>query len=87
MEIKPIRMTINAGLVAKDDALVSLDSQFRSVSEAVQVVYRDRYAGAADRAMANDVDRLIVIVGDFLALMTRLDNEYGPVADADFDFL
>ena len=78
MEIKPIRMTINAGLVAKDDALVSLDSHFRIVAEAVQVVYRDRYAGAADRATANDVDGLIVIVGDFLALMTRLDHEYGP---------
>lgn len=78
MEIKPIRMTINAGLVAKDDALVSLDIHFRIVAEAVQVVYRDRYAGAADRAMANDANGLIVIVGEFLALMTRLDHEYGP---------
>lgn len=85
MEIKPIRMTINAGLDAKDDALITLDSHFRSVAEAVQVAYRDRYAGAADRAMTNDASGLIVIVGEFLALMTRLDREYGPDCSLPID--
>ena len=85
MEIKPIRMTINAGPVAKDDALVSLDSRFREVAEAVQVVYRERYAGAADRAMAKDASGLIVIVGEFLALMRRLNHEYGPDRSLPFE--
>ena len=86
MEIKPIRMTINAGLDTKDDALASLDVAFRSVADAVQNAYRERYAGATGGA-ATDAIALLAVVGDFLAVMSRLDGQYGanaelPVADA-----
>lgn len=86
MEIKPIRMTINASLDAKDDALASLDVRFRSVADAVQTAYRQRYAGAIAGA-ASDVIALLAVVGDFLAVMSRLDGQYGadaelPIEDA-----
>ena len=84
MEIKPIRMTINASLDAKDDALASLDVRFRSVADAVQTAYRQRYAGAIAGA-ASDVIALLAVVGDFLAVMSRLDGQYGADAELPID--
>ena len=86
MEIKPIRMTINASRDARDDALASLDVAFRSASDAVQNAYRKRYAGSSDGA-ASDTIALLTVVGDFLAVMSRLDGQYGadahlPIEDA-----
>lgn len=78
MEIKPIRMTINAGLDVKDDALASLDGHFRRVAEAVQAAHGSRYAVASGRITANDAIALLAVVSDFLAVMARLDHEYGP---------
>lgn len=78
MEIKPIRMMFNAGPYTKDDALASLDEHFRIVAEATQTAYRERYAGASRSVAPNDAIALLAIVGDFLAVMSRLDHEYGP---------
>ena len=80
MEIKPIRMSINAGLDPKDDAPASLTVHFRAAANAVQTAYRERYAGATGGA-ASDTILLLAVVGDFLAVMSRLDRQYG--ADAD----
>ena len=74
MEIKPIRMMFNAGPDTKDDALASLDEHFRSVAEAMQTAYRERYAGASRGVAPNDAISLLAIVGDFLAVMSRLDH-------------
>ena len=73
MEIKPIRMTINAGLGEADDALSPLDAHFRVVSHLIQTASHERVGGGR-----NDTVALLDVVGDFLALMSRLDLEYGP---------
>lgn len=78
MEIKPIRMMINAGLDAKDDALASLDEHFLRAAGAVDAAYRARYTAASEGVNADDAATLLAVVGDFLALMARLDHEYGP---------
>ena len=78
MEIKPIRMMINAGLDAKDDALASLVEHFHRAAGAVQAAHRERYPGASAGAKADDAIMLLAVVGDFLAVMARLDQEYGP---------
>jgi hypothetical protein len=87
MEIKPIRMTINAGLGDKDDALASLREHLRVAAEAVQAAYRERYAGAVAAADRQDAIALLAVVADFLTVMSRLDDEYGadgslPIEDA-----
>ena len=84
MEIKPIRMTINAGLDAKDDALAPMGEHFRVASNAIHAEYRERYGGGVN---GSDAIVLIKVVGDFLAVMSRLDDEYGadrrlPIEDA-----
>ena len=84
MEIKPIRITINAGLDAKDDALASLDVHFRAAAAAVQTAYRQRYAGATGGA-ASDAIALLAVVGDFLAVMSRLDGQYSADAELPVD--
>ena len=86
MEIKPIRMTINAGLDARDDALASLEEHFRHAAGAVQTANRERYPGATGGA-PSDAIAILAVVGDFLAVMSRLDGEYGadaalPIEDA-----
>ena len=84
MEIKPIRMTINAGLDVRDDLQASLHAHFRQAAEAVQAATRERYPGAAAGA-APDALALIEVVGDFLAVMSRLDGEYGVNAALPVD--
>lgn len=78
MEIKPIRMTINAGLDDKDDALASLNEHLRVAAKAVQAAYPQRYAGAAGGGDRQDAIALLAVVADFLTVMSRLDDEYGP---------
>ncbi len=78
MEIKPIRMMGNAVANAKDDALAALDQHFHIVTEVIQKAHRERYAGATAVGGASDAIVLINVVSDFLALMSRLDAEYGP---------
>lgn len=78
MEIKPVRMMINAGLDAKDDALASLDEHFLRAAGAVEAAYRERYAPASQGVKADNAITLLAVVGDFLAVMDRLDHEYGP---------
>ncbi len=78
MEIKPIRMMSNVVANAKDDALAALDQHFHIVTEVIQKTHRQRYAGATVGGGAGDVIVSINIVSDFLALMSRLDGEYGP---------
>ena len=78
MEIKPVRMMINAGLDAKDDALASLDEHFRRAAGAVQAAFGERYPGASADSKADNAITLLAVVGDFLAVMARLDHEYGP---------
>lgn len=87
MEIKPIRLMNNAGLDTKDDALASLDKHFRRAAGAVQAAHRERYPGASAGAKADDAITLLAVVGDFLAVMARLEEEYGsdrtlPIEDA-----
>ena len=77
METKPIRFMLNAGQDTQDDALASLNEHFRRVAEAIQTAYRQRYAGASGGG-ALDVITLLAVVSDFLAVMSRLDDEYGP---------
>ena len=86
MEIKPIRFVNNAGQESEDDALASLDEHFRAMAIAIQHTYRERFAGAVG-GTANDAIALVAIVGDFLAVMARLDRQYGadgtlPIDDA-----
>ena len=83
MEIKPIRLVLNAGQDAGDDALAPLNKHFRVVAEAVNDAYRQRVDGNP----ANDPISLLAIVSDFLSAMSRLDGEYGtdsalPIDDA-----
>ena len=78
MEVKPIRMTINAGLGEADDALSPLDAHFRGVSHIIQTASDERVGGANGGRGRNDTVVLLDVVGDFLALMSRLDLEYGP---------
>ncbi len=85
MEIKPIRMTINAGLDAKDDALISLKEHFRVAADAIHTEYRERFGSVT--GAGNDAIVLLAVVSDFLAVMSRLDDEYGtdralPIEDA-----
>ena len=77
-------MTINAGLDAKDDALASMAEHFRVASNAIHAEYRERYGGGVN---GSDAIALTRVVGDFLAVMSRLDDEYGadrpvPIEDA-----
>ncbi|MEQ1518217.1 MAG: hypothetical protein ABL931_17185 [Usitatibacteraceae bacterium] len=83
MEIKPIRMTVNAGLDSTDDPLVALQARFGVVAAALQTAYRERSADA----FRHDGVVLSEVVSDFLAVMLRLDREYGadsalPIEDA-----
>ena len=78
MEIKPIRIMSNAGATAKDDALASLDQHFHIVTETIQKAHRERYAGATVGGTAGDAIISVSVVSEFLALMSRLDGEYGP---------
>ena len=87
METKPVRMMINAGLDTKDDALASLGEHFRRVAAAVKTGFGERYPGPAAGRKADDAISLLAVVGDFLAVMARLDHEYGsdrtlPIEDA-----
>ena len=77
MEIKPIRMTINAGLDQSEDSSVPLEEHFRMAVDALQVASNERLAGAG-RGVASDMDALLAVAGAFLALMRQLDREYGP---------
>ena len=74
----------NAGQESKDDALASLDQHFRAAAAAIQHTYRERYAGAVG-GTADDAIALLAIVGDFLAVMTRLDQQYGADGDLPVD--
>ena len=85
MEIKPIRMTINAGLGPPDDAFASSGEYFRGVADAVRSTFLDRYAGVTASADENDALTLLAVVGDFLALMSQLDHEYGANHDLPFE--
>ena len=78
MEIKPLRMTINAALGATDDALAPLDEHFSRVADALRTASRQRNTGAHGGGEAFDTTALLALVGDFLALMSRLDLDYGP---------
>ena len=78
MEIKPIRMMINAEAGCGDDALAPLEEHFRRLADAIRKAYRERYAGANGVASALDAIALLAVVRDFLAVMSRLDDEYGP---------
>ena len=83
MEIKPIRLVLNAGQDAGDDALAPLNKHFRVVAEAVNDAYRQRVDGNP----ANDPISRLAIVSDFLSVMSRLDDKYGadsalPIDDA-----
>ena len=78
MEIKPIRIMSNAEANAKDDALASLDQHFHIVTETIQKAHRERYAGATAGGTVGDAIISISVVSEFLALMSRLDGEYGP---------
>ena len=86
MEIKPIRMTINAGLASADDAHASLSEHFRIVAKAVQAQFLERYRGPTS-SLSGEASALLGVVSDFLAVMSRLDAEYGldstlPIEDA-----
>ena len=85
MEIKPLRMTINAALGASDDALASLDEHFRRVADALRTASLQRNPDAQSGGGALDTTALLALVGDFLALMSRLDQDYGPDGDLPID--
>jgi len=77
MEIKPIRMMINAGLDKSEDSAVPLEEHFRLAVEALRAASSERLAGAA-RGVATDTETLLAVTGAFLTLMRQLDREYGP---------
>ena len=77
MEIKPIRMTINAGLASADDAHASLNEHFRIVAKTVRAQFLERYRGPSG-SVSGEASALLGVVSDFLAVMSRLDGEYGP---------
>ena len=77
MEIKPIRMMINAGLDQTGDVAVPLEEHFSLAVEALRVASSERMAGAA-RGVATDTETLLAVTGAFLTLMRQLDREYGP---------
>jgi hypothetical protein len=77
MEIKPIRISINAGLSAKDDAEGTPNQHFRAVAAIIQAANLERHAGATNAINGSEVIALLSTVSDFLALMARIDDEYG----------
>ncbi|MEO8385775.1 MAG: hypothetical protein ABI583_11070 [Betaproteobacteria bacterium] len=86
MEIKPIRMTINAGLDKSEDSSLPLEEHFRTAVDAIQAASREQLTGAA-HGVASDTETLLAVSGAFLALMRQLDREYGadgrlPMEDA-----
>lgn len=85
MEIKPIRIAFNAGLGAGDDALASLHGHFSRVADALGNASRQRTAVAQSDGKSADNTALLVLVGDFLALMSRLDQDYKPDGDLPID--
>ena len=77
MEIKPIRMTINAGLGAKDDAHASLDKHFHLAAIALQGACRERDTGVAGGAMS-EVTSLLTLAGDLESNPERWENATLP---------
>ena len=76
MEIKPIRMMINAGLAQTEDSAIPMEEHFRAAVAALQATSNERLAGAG-RGVALNAETPLTVAGAFLALMRQLDREYG----------
>jgi len=85
IEIKPIAFSIkNAGNASNDDSNTDLlDKQWTALASAIRenAVYRNG-------AVVGELNTLLAIVKDFLALMRKLDHQYGadsalPMSDTN----